>query len=136
MKKGISTIIATILLLIITISLVGTAYMFVSGMIGARTSKTISVDISCVNRKIVLVVYNQGNNMINNTSTNKELKIYVNNTDQTNDFLENGKIGDNIFGIIPRDNTVIISNATYKSGEKETILVQTSSNSQMGEVFC
>lgn len=41
--KGISTIIATILLVIITISLVGVAYLFVSGLLTGQTSKNIKL---------------------------------------------------------------------------------------------
>jgi len=41
--KGISGIIATILLVLIAISLVGVAYVFFSGMIEGRTGKTISL---------------------------------------------------------------------------------------------
>ena len=41
--KGISAIIATILLLLITIALAGTAYMYVSGMLTGRIQKTITI---------------------------------------------------------------------------------------------
>jgi flagellin-like protein len=136
MKKGISTIIATILLLIITISLTGTAYMFISGMIGTRISKAISADITCTNGKIRMIVYNQGTDMINNTSTKDDLKIYVNNTDQSDNYLENGVLGKNNFGIVPHGNIVLISNDTYQSGSKQSILIMTSSNSQTGDAFC
>jgi len=134
MKKGISTIIAVILMLIITIALAGTAYMFISGMIGTRISQTISADISCVNGKIVLIVYNQGTDMINNTATTKELKIYINNADRTDFFEENGVPNAKTYGIIPHGNIVIISNITYSG--KQSIILMTSSNSQIGDVFC
>jgi len=134
MKKGISTIIATILLLIITIALVGTSYMFISGMIGARISQTISADVSCVNGKIVLIVYNQGTDMINNTATTKELKIYISNADKTDFFEENGVLNAKTYGIVPHGNTVLISNSTYSGGQKMMII--TSSNTQTGDVFC
>jgi len=41
--KGISTVIAAILLLMIVITLAGTAYMFTSGMLTAKTAKSISL---------------------------------------------------------------------------------------------
>jgi flagellin-like protein len=41
--KGISTIIATIILVVIAISLVGTAYLFVSGLLTGQTSKNIKL---------------------------------------------------------------------------------------------
>lgn len=62
MKKGISTIIATILLLIITISLAGTAYMFITGMLTGQMSKPISIlGASCnTTDDITLVISNDG----------------------------------------------------------------------------
>jgi len=43
LTKGVSTIIAAILLLIITISLIGTAYMFITDMLRRKITKTISI---------------------------------------------------------------------------------------------
>ena len=64
--KGISTIIATILMLIITIALAGTAYMFMSGMLMSRISKTISIlGASCnATNGITLVISNDGTDTI------------------------------------------------------------------------
>jgi len=64
--KGISTIIATVLLLIITISLVGTAYMFMSGMLTSKISKPISIMGGSCNRTnhITLVISNDGTDPI------------------------------------------------------------------------
>ena len=72
--KGISTIIATILLLIITISLTGTAYMFVSGMLTSKISKTISImGASCNSSNyITLIISNDGTDTIKEN----EIKIY------------------------------------------------------------
>lgn len=41
--KGISAIIATILLLLITIAMAGTAYMYISGMLTGKTEKIVSI---------------------------------------------------------------------------------------------
>ena len=80
MSKGISTIIATILLLIITIGLVGTAYVFISGMLVSRISKTIDVlDASCNGTHITLIISNLGTERIESD----EIKIYVNNQGPT-----------------------------------------------------
>jgi len=67
MKKGISTIIATILLLIITISLAGTAYMFITGLLTRQMSKPISIlGASCnTTNHIMLVISNDGTESIN-----------------------------------------------------------------------
>jgi flagellin-like protein len=64
--RGISTIIATILMLIITISLTGTAYMFISGMLTSKISKSISIMSGSCNASnyITLVISNDGTNPI------------------------------------------------------------------------
>ena len=64
--KAISTIIATILMLIITIALAGTAYMFISGMLTSKISKTISImGGSCNSTKhIILIISNEGTDTI------------------------------------------------------------------------
>ena len=116
MKKGISTIIAVVLMLIITISLVGTAYMFISGMLGARISQTIEMFADCEDGKLILIVYNKGTDTISNIDTatgQDDLKIYINNGDKTNFFEENGVTDDKAYDIEPHGNTVIISNDTY-----------------------
>ena len=61
MKKGISTIIAVILLLIITISLAGTAYMFIYNMLWRQMSKPISIlGASCnATNSITLLISNE-----------------------------------------------------------------------------
>ncbi|MEM5879168.1 MAG: hypothetical protein QXU74_01610 [Candidatus Aenigmatarchaeota archaeon] len=47
--KGISTVIATLLMLMITIGLAGMAYMYIRGVFTGITSKTITiVDVGCV----------------------------------------------------------------------------------------
>ena len=78
MGKGVSTIIAVIILLIITISLAGTAYLFIYGMLTSHMSQSISVlGASCNGTHITLVVSNTGTENITDT----EIKIYVNEQD-------------------------------------------------------
>jgi len=48
MRKGIATIIATIILVVITIGLVSTAYLYFSGLIGGATRGTIQVLVKVV----------------------------------------------------------------------------------------
>ena len=74
--KGISGIIATILLVLIAIALVGVAYVFFSGMIGGRTAKPISIADSDGN---TVVVSNDGTEAINSG----EIKIFVNGKEAT-----------------------------------------------------
>jgi FlaG/FlaF family flagellin (archaellin) len=80
MSKGISTIIAVILLLIITIALTGTAYMFISNLMGSRMEKVVSLlDATCNNNVLLLVLRNDGTKTI----ASADLKIIVNNVDRT-----------------------------------------------------
>ena len=65
LKKGISTIIAIILLVIITISLVGTVYMFFSGLLLSSIQGIKIESISCnVNGNINIIIRNIGKNPI------------------------------------------------------------------------
>ncbi len=46
--KGVSAVIATILMLMITIALAGTAYMYITGVFTGKTAKTITIiDATC-----------------------------------------------------------------------------------------
>jgi flagellin-like protein len=76
--KGISTIIATILLLIITIALAGTAYVFISGVLTGKISKTISImGASCnATNHITLVISNDGTDVIRED----DIRIFIGTT--------------------------------------------------------
>lgn len=83
MSRGISTIIAAILLLIITIGLASSAYLFITRLLYAQTSKTIQLlDASCTGGNITLVVSNQGTDIIADT----DLKVHINNEDKSTFF--------------------------------------------------
>jgi len=62
MSKGIATIIATIILVVITIGLISTAYLYFSGLISGMTEGAISlVDAYCAsNSYIYVIVKNEG----------------------------------------------------------------------------
>ena len=69
MRKGISAIIATIILLMITIALSGTAYLYISYMMGSRMTTTIElVDAFCKTgttyNNITVIVRNAGTDTI------------------------------------------------------------------------
>jgi hypothetical protein len=69
--KGISTIIATIILLIITIGLAGTSYLFVSNILSGRMAKVVTVlGSSCNGTHITLVISNDGTSTILPTDVN------------------------------------------------------------------
>ena len=121
MKKGVSAIIATILLLMITIGLAGMAYVFMSGMMSGRTSKTITVlDASCTNDIITLVISNDGTVDI----TSSDIKIFVDNAENSTFSLST---------IVPHATQV--TNVAGTSGAN-TVLVVSPSNAGKQVVYC
>ncbi|MBI4009629.1 MAG: hypothetical protein HY361_00340 [Candidatus Aenigmarchaeota archaeon] len=61
MKKGVSTVIATLLMLVITIALVGFAYTYITGTTTARTGVVLGlIKSSCVGDSITVGVRNEG----------------------------------------------------------------------------
>jgi hypothetical protein len=66
--KGIAAIIATILMLMITIGLTGTAYLYISGFFGSRTSVVLSFDqaSNCNANAFTVYVRNDGTGVANN----------------------------------------------------------------------
>jgi flagellin-like protein len=77
-RKGVSAVIATILLLMITIALAGTAYVYMTNLLKNRTSKTITLlDASCTGNLITLVISNDGALTIDG---NNDIQIFVGST--------------------------------------------------------
>lgn len=69
--KGISTIIATLLLLIITIALAGVAFTYISGVITGRTGVVLSLDAAnqqCVGNSVIVAVTNDGTTTASNVN--------------------------------------------------------------------
>ena len=121
MRKGVSAIIATILLLMITIGLAGMAYVFMSGMMTGRTSKTITVlDASCTSDIITIVISNDGTVDI----ASSDIKIYVENTQNSTFSLST---------IVPHATQV--TNVAGTSGAN-TVLVVSPSNAVKQVVYC
>jgi len=60
--KGISTVVATILMLMITIALAGVAYMYITGVFNVQTAVSLSVNsnTSCVGNLVTVGVSNSG----------------------------------------------------------------------------
>ena len=132
-RKGVSGIIATILLVLITIALVGTAFLYFSGIIGGKTSKTVSLSMaSCDGNVMTLVVINEGTVSIQD----EDLKILVDNELRTTDFIEAG--GDNDYTISPHKEIVLIDNTAgrYTSGQSYTVIVVSPTNSIRQVVSC
>jgi len=80
--KGVSAIIATILMLIITIGLAGTAYVYISGIMTTRTAVTLSVsDATCegiaAGDEIRVITVNDGTT----DAAAADITIYINGAD-------------------------------------------------------
>ena len=126
MKKGISAIIATILLLLITIALAGSAYVYVSGMLTGKTAKTISVlDASCTGSTITVVVSNDGTTNI----TTSEIKFFVGNAEDTT-------VTWNPNQPLAPHTTAVITDITGTSGQANTVLIVSPSNAVREVVYC
>ncbi len=66
--KGVSAVIATILMLMITIALAGTAYLYITGIFGSKTSVNLAVDpsSSCTASAFTVAVRNDGTSVASN----------------------------------------------------------------------
>ena len=123
--NGVSAVIATILMLIITIGLAGTAYVYISGMLTGKTEKTISVlDASCDGTGITLVIANDGTITIGDN----DITVYINN--QINPTVLTGPLN-------PHNTTVLTGlNTGLNAGESNTVLIISPSNSVRQSVWC
>ena len=109
-------------MLIITIGLAGTAYVYISGMLTTKMEKTISVlDASCNGSHITMVVANDGTNSI----APAELIIYVNNVVS----------GAGLGGDLAPRSTAVITDVDATTGSN-TLLVVSPSNSLRQTVWC
>jgi flagellin-like protein len=125
--KGVSAIIATILMLIITIGLAGTAYIYISGVMTGRTAKTISLlDASCSGGDITVVLSNDGTTDITAT----DLGIWVDGADASGDCNEDQ-------AVVAHTTAVILCSPStaYGSGGHE-VLVTSPTNSGRITAYC
>lgn len=121
--KGISAIVATLLLLLITMGLATVAYFYISGVITGRTSKVISVlDASCSGGTITFVISNDGSVDI----TDAEIRVLIDNIDKSGNFN---------FGTISPRNTAVASNGGYGAGPHR-FLITSPSNTVRDTVYC
>jgi len=125
-NKGVSGIIASILLVMITIGLVGIAYVYFSGMVSGKTAKTISIsDVSCNSTGYITVVLsNDGTQDI----LDADLTVLVDNVDRSANYA---------FGTVSsHDTATVVSTITESTGAKHTILITSPSNSGRQVVTC
>ena len=125
MNKGISAIIAVVLLLLIAIALAGSVYLYSSGIIGGKTAKTISVsDMYCnVTGYITVVLSNDGTASI----ADSDLTVLVDNGDRSANY--------DFETISPHDVAIVVSTVTESSGE-HTVLITSPSNAIRQVIYC
>ncbi len=122
--KGISTVIATILMLLITVGMAGLAYMYISGMFTSRTAQTISLSSAdCAGGDINILVKNDGTENIDTTA----IDIYVD--------------GGNAYDCKGAGNTTTAGGTTFcdsiaASQGTHTVQIVGPSNSISGPVYC
>jgi flagellin-like protein len=78
MGKGVSSLVSLIVLLLITIALVGSAFLFFSGTVGRRTSEAFSIHYT--DNRDMLIIGNEGNDVIEYIKVsidNKEVPVYL-----------------------------------------------------------
>ena len=123
--KGISAVIATILMLMITIALAGMAYMYISGIFTSRTGKVIDlIDSYCSGTTIYLVIKNSGTMNISPTG---DLTFTVNGAADTDPGCDKTSVG--------IGNSTVCSGFTGNKGAN-MIRVVGPSNSVGGNVYC
>ncbi len=75
--KGISAVIATILMLMITVAMVGLAYMFITGLFTSSTATNIALSsVDCTGGNIYVTIRNTGTESISVA----DITVYVDDT--------------------------------------------------------
>lgn len=86
MKKGVSAVVATILMLVITIVMAGMAYMYITGVFMGRTAQTIDlIDATCNGKNVTVILKNTGTASIDISADLKFFIIDAGTTTQDND---------------------------------------------------
>ncbi len=125
-NKGVSGIIATILLVMIVIGLIGVAYLFFSGMISGKTEKSISLaDAYCNSTHITIVLSNEGTSDL----VDADITVLIDNVVKST-FYDFGTIETRETG------TAVSSDPTELSSGQHTLLVTSPSNSVRQVVTC
>ena len=137
MSKGISAVIATILLLLITITLATVAYVYVTNILSSKTAKAFQIlSPACSSGKISFVFSNQGTQAMTNTAGSGDITITINNTLETSKFEENGAAGDTTYTVNPGQSVVLVKGSSLSSSGQQKLRVSTSSDSQAFSIPC
>jgi FlaG/FlaF family flagellin (archaellin) len=121
--KGISTIIAVILMLTITIALASTAYILISGMPATKGLVLSVVDSYCVGGTATFVIRNEGMTTI---SAAAQTRISIDEACATDFTLQD----------IPAGGTVTYQSTGCATGRKHTYRLRGPANAVELSVFC
>ena len=126
--KGISPVIATLLMLVITIGLAGLAYTYISGVFTARTAVVLAVDATasyCNSTHIVVFVRNDG------TSPSEKVTVMAYNSTGT-------YIGSDDVNSIPAGEMgeFAIERGTFTSADYIRVVAKTKGASVAGTIYC
>lgn len=130
MNKGVSAVIATILMLMITIALATLAYTYISGTFSEATGVVITIDeaTSCSGTTITVYIRNGGT-----TATSTDL-VTVSGTNSAGSAISSVTCGDDSLnagaGAVPCDNTLTGTQGTNK------VVISGPTNTVTGTVYC
>ena len=130
--KGISDVIAMLLMLVITIGLVGLAYSYISGIFMSRTGVVLNIDTQnsyCDSSKLVIAVRNDGT--IASGQVNVEVKDPSSGDTKTTCSIQSVPAGS--YSSCP---TISRSSAGITSSGYYRIVASTSGASTSGIIYC
>ena len=129
--KGISTVVATLLMLIITIALAGLAYSYISGIFTARTAVVLSIagaDCNPTTNAIIVTLRNDGTSPINLSAITFSVTM-ANGTTIT-------PIQCNATGVLSGGNIIVCPNTLPGSDGVNTIRVSGGGSTATGTAYC
>jgi flagellin-like protein len=129
--KGISTVVATLLMLIITIALAGLAYSYISGIFTARTAVVLAIagaDCNPTTNNITVTLRNDGTSPINLSAITFSVTM-ANGTTTTS-------IQCNATGVLSGGNIIVCPNTLQGSDGINTIRVSGGGSTATGTAYC
>ncbi len=126
--KGVSTVIATLLMLIITIALAGLAYSYISGLFSSKTGKIVSIDSDatfCTGTTITAYISNDGtvDFTSNNVNVQKQGQVAAACTVAANNVVAGGAaVACTGYGTgVTQGNNIIVISGANSNGPTNTV---------------
>ncbi len=131
--KGISAVIATILMLMITIALAGVAYMYISGIFTAKTGIVIELDAtatSCSGVTITTYLRNTG------TIASDASKVTLSGTNSQGTAMTSGACGADTLALNAGAGSAACTKTLTGTAGTNTIVASGPTNTARGTVYC